>query len=213
VPPRESLAHTSGRRAPAGARAPAARRRAGRGVALAVAAALALAGALSGCGRGEAWTTVTAEDASFRVEMPGRARHARRALGTPAGQAPIEMWVREDGERAFVAGYTELPEAVRARFHPERLLDSARDGAIERVRGKLLREAPRELAGVPGRRIEIAAEGGRVWVRGDLFVRGRRLYQVLATVAPAEAESAAVRRFLDSFAFLPKAEADAPPRG
>lgn len=170
-------------------------------------ALLALLGALA-CGEPEGWTTVTADDASFRVEMPGRAEHARKALGTPAGQAPIEMWVQQDGRRAFVAGFTEYPDAVRQHFDPERLLDSARDGAVERVRGRLVAEAPRELAGVPGRRIEIDAEGGSVRVRGDLFVQGRRLYQVLATVPPKDAASPDIDRFLDSFVLLPRAETE-----
>jgi hypothetical protein len=170
-------------------------------------ALLGLLAALA-CGGPEGWTTVTSDDASFRVEMPGAAEHARKALGTPAGQAPIEMWVQQDGRRAFVAGYTEYPDAVRQHFDPERLLDSARDGAVERVRGKLLKDEPRELGGVPGRRIEIDAEGGSVRVRGDLFVQGRRLYQVLATTAPKDAESPDVQRFLDSFVLLPRVETE-----
>jgi hypothetical protein len=166
-------------------------------------AALALA---LGCGGPEGWTTVTPDDASFRVEMPGRAEHARRALGTPAGQAPIEMWVQQDGQRSFMAGYTEYPDSIRQRFEPDALLDSARDGAVERVRGKLLRDEVRELAGVTGRRLEIDAEGGSVRVIGDFFVQGRRLYQVFATVSPAEAASPDVERFLASFVLLPKVE-------
>jgi hypothetical protein len=166
--------------------------------------AVVLALALVACGRSESWTTVTAGDGTFRVEMPGGAEHARKALGTPVGQAPIEMWVQQDGQRAFVAGFTEYPDAVREHFDPERLLDSARDGAVERVRGKLLRDDPHELAGVKGRRIEIAAEGGSVRVRGDFYVQGRRLYQVLATTAPKDAESPDIERFLGSFVLLPK---------
>jgi hypothetical protein len=160
------------------------------------------------CGEPEGWTTVTAEDASFRVEMPGKAEHARNGLSTPVGRAPIEMWMQQDGKRAFVAGYTEYPDSVRQHFDPDTLLDSARDGAVERVRGKLLRDEPRELGGVRGRRIEIAAEGGSVRVRGDFFVQGRRLYQVLATTTPKDADSPDVERFLGSFVFLPRVETE-----
>ena len=170
-------------------------------------ALLALSLALA-CGGPESWTTVTSDDASFRVEMPGRAEHARKALGTPAGQAPIEMWVQQRSDRSFLAGYTEYPESIRQHFDEDALLDSARDGAVERVRGKLLKDAPRELAGVKGRRIEIAAEGGSVRVRGDFFVQGRRLYQVLATTTPKDADSPDVQRFLDSFVLLPRVETE-----
>jgi hypothetical protein len=42
-------------------------------------------------------------------------------------------------------------------------------------------------------------------VRGDLFVQGRRLYQVFATTKTPDIGSAVVARFLDSFVILPRA--------
>ncbi len=178
-----------------------------------LAAALLLALAL-GCGKEEAaWVTMTADDGSFRAELPGEPKRVSNRFETPAGPAPVEMWVREDGERAFVVGYTEYPERIRSAVGEEELLASARDGAVERVRGRLLIDQPKDQAGVPGRRIEIDAEGGQARVRGDLFVSGRRLYQVFATVAPTEIESSEVQRFLDSFRLLPRVADDvsAPP--
>jgi hypothetical protein len=172
----------------------------GRAV-LALAALLALA-----CGRSETqWSPVDPQDGSFRAELPGKPKRVRNSLETPAGPAPIEMWVVEDGERAFMVGYTEYPERVRAVVDDAELLDSARDGAIARVRGKLLIDEPRQSAGASGRRIEFDAEEGQVRVRGDLFVSGRRLYQAFATVSPTEVDSADVARFLDSFRILPRA--------
>ena len=165
--------------------------------------------ALPGCGRREVeWVTVAPEDGSFRAELPGRAERVQRSLDTPVGPAPIEIWVNQDGERAFMVGYTEYPEKVRGAVEPEELLDSARDGAVAQVAGRLLIDEPRELGEVRGKRIAIDAEGGRVRVRGDLFVVGRRLYQVLATTEPQESDSALVTRFLDSFRLLPRAAAE-----
>jgi hypothetical protein len=156
------------------------------------------------------WVTLTAEDGSFRAELPGEPRRVSNRFDTAAGPAPIEMWVREEGERVFMVGYTEYPEKLRTVVSDEELLTSARDGAVERVRGRLLVDQAKQQGGTPGRRIEIDAEDGQARVRGDLFVSGRRLYQVFATVEPTAIESAEVQRFLDSFRLLPRASADEP---
>jgi hypothetical protein len=160
------------------------------------------------CGKREVvWVTLTADDGSFRAELPGEPRRVSNRFDTAAGPAPIEMWVRQDGERAFIVGYTEYPERLRTVVSDEELLTSARDGAVERVRGRLLIDQPKEQAGAQGRRIEIDAEDGQARVRGDLFVSGRRLYQVFATVEPTAIESVEVQRFLDSFRLLPRVDA------
>jgi hypothetical protein len=169
----------------------------------------ALALALPGCARREVeWVAVAPEDGSFRAEIPGPARKVEHSLDTPVGPAPVEIWLNQDGERAFMVGYTEYPEKVRGVASPEELLDSARDGAVAQVAGKLLIDEPRELGELRGKRIAIDADGGRVRVRGDLFVVGRRLYQVLATTAPEDTDSAEVTRFLDSFRLLPRSDAE-----
>jgi hypothetical protein len=157
------------------------------------------------CGSAETqWTAVDPGDGSFRAELPGKPKRVSNSIETPAGPAPIEMWMVEDGERAFMVGFTEYPERVRAVVEDSELLDSARDGAVARVRGRLLIDEPKQAGGASGRRIEFDAEGGQVRVRGDLFVSGRRLYQAFATVSPTEVDSADVLRFLDSFRILPR---------
>lgn len=177
--------------------------------AIAAIAAIAMGALLAGvlaCGSGETeWTQVDPGDGSFRAELPGTPRHVSNRLETPVGVAPVEMWVVEDGDRAFMVGFTEYPEQLRVVVEERELLDSARDGAVARVRGKLLIDEPKEMNGVSGRRIEFDAEGGEVRVRGDLFVDGRRLYQAFATVSPTEVGAPEVARFLDSFRLLPRA--------
>jgi hypothetical protein len=169
---------------------------------------LLFAGLASGCGRRAAeWVAVTADDGSFRIELPGSPTRVSKRLDTPAGPAPVEMWVRADGDASFIAGYTEYPAAVRAVVDEDELLDSARDGAVARARGRLLIDEPHPQGDVHGRRIAIDAEGGRVRVRGDLYVSGRRLYQVLATTAPPDTDSPEVERFLGSFRIIAPTEA------
>jgi hypothetical protein len=171
--------------------------------------ALSLLLALAACSERKVdWTLVASGDGSFKIEMPGAAKLTSTSLETPVGPAPVQMWVVQDADHAFMAGYVEYPPQVRAQVSDREFLDTARDGAIDRSHGKLLVDQPKEMAGVAGRRIEIDAEGGQVRVRGDLFVQGRRLYQVFATTKPQEIGSAEVARFLDSFVLLPRTEAE-----
>lgn len=163
-----------------------------------------LTAAACGGGGEVKWTSVAAEDGSFKAELPGKVERVSSSMETPAGPAPIEMWVFQDGERAYMVGFTEYPEKVRAVVEDRELLDSARDGAVARVRGKLLIDEPKEAGGMPGRRIEFDAEQGQVRVRGEFYVAGRRLYQVFATVHPQDVESAEVQRFFESFVLLPR---------
>jgi hypothetical protein len=173
-------------------------------------AALGCALAFAACNsdRKVEWTPITASDGSFKIEMPGAAKLTSTSLSTPVGAAPVQMWVVQDDEHAYMAGYVEYPEQLRSKVTEREFLDTARDGAIDRSRGKLLIDEPKEVAGITGRRIEIDAENGAVRVRGDLFVSGRRLYQVFATVKPTEIGSAEVARFLDSFVILPRTDAE-----
>jgi hypothetical protein len=172
--------------------------------------ALALVLALAACGgdREIAWTPVTADDGSFKIEMPGKAELKSASLATPAGPAEQKVYVVQDDEHFYMAGYVEYPAKVRAAVPDREFLDTARDGAVERSRGKLLVDEAKEMNGVSGRRIEVDAEEGSVRVRGDLFVQGRRLYQVFATTKTPDIGSAEVTRFLDSFVILPRAAAE-----
>ena len=172
--------------------------------------ALPLLLALAACGKdGEiVWTPVSADDGSFRIEMPGKAELKSASLATPAGPAEQKVWVVQDDDHFYMAGYVEYPAQVRAKVPDREFLDTARDGAVERSRGKLLVDEPKEMNGVSGRRIEVDAEAGSVRVRGDLFVQGRRLYQVFATTKTPDIGSTEVARFLDSFVILPRAAAE-----
>jgi hypothetical protein len=149
------------------------------------------------------WTPVISEDGRFRVEMPGVPRELARRLDLPFGAAPVHLWVVDDGDRAFIAGYIQYPDRVESVASSDELLDSARDDAVEKAGGVLVQDEPRELLGHRGRSIEIEARDGAVRVRGAFYVADSRLYRVLATTTPDEARSERVERFLASFELTP----------
>jgi hypothetical protein len=155
------------------------------------------------CGEPTRWTQLEPEGGRFEVDMPGVPRKVEREVQLSVGKAPSHLWMVEDGDRAFIVGYTEFPSAVALAVAEDELLDTARDRAVRNVDGRLLRDDARELAGHRGRSIEIDAKDGVVRVRGAYYVAGPRLYQVMATTTPGEATSERVERFLASFALEP----------
>lgn len=159
--------------------------------------------ALVGCSQPVQWTPLEPEGGHFTVEMPGVPRKVEREVKLSFGKAPSRMWMVEDGDRAFIAGYTEFPPAVALAASEDELLDSARDRAVHNVEGTLLRDDAKELSGHRGRAIEIDARNGVVRVRGAYYLAGPRLYQVMATTTPDEASSERVERFLASFSLAP----------
>ena len=165
-----------------------------------VATVLAL---LAGCAERVEWIRVADEREGFLVEMPGTPEKVTREIQLPFGRAPVHMWVVQDGDRAFIAGYTEYPPRVGDVTSDDELLDSARDRAVAGAAAHLLSEEAVELRGHRGRRLRMEARDGAVIVRGALFVAGSRLYQVLATTTPDEADTERVDRFLASFDLPP----------
>lgn len=158
---------------------------------------------LAACQPEVEWTPLAPEDSYFRVEMPGEPQVVRRQVKLPFGDAPVNMWVVDDGDRAFIVGYTQYPERVDSVASEDELLDSARNGHLQNVAGRLVRDEPVERGGHRARAIEIEAAEGAAHVRGELIVAYSRLYQVLATTTPGERDGPMVTRFLESFELLP----------
>ncbi|MDH3684625.1 MAG: hypothetical protein OEP95_00280 [Myxococcales bacterium] len=156
-----------------------------------------------GCQPEVEWLPLEPAGSHFRAEMPGVPQVVRRQVKLPFGDVPVNMWLVEDGDRAFIVGYTEYPEKVGEVATPDELLDSARDGHLQNIAGRLVRDEPTERDGHRGRVIEIEAASGAALVRGELFIAHSRLYQVLATTTPEEREGPLAARFLDSFELLP----------
>jgi len=158
---------------------------------------------LVGCQPEVEWVPLEPADSFFRVEMPGAPQVVRRQVKLPFGDAPVNMWLVDDGDRAFIVGFTEYPEKISEVASDDELLDSARNGHLQNVAGRLVRDEAVERDGHRGRIIEIEAANGAAHVQGELIIAHSRLYQILATTTPDERDGPLVTRFLASFELLP----------
>ena len=157
---------------------------------------------LAGCGGsgGGDWQTFEASDGGFVVSMPGKPVKNQESLATAVG--PLEsysyIYAPSRGKTSFGVDYADYPREVVARNDPERVIDSARDALVTKVRGRLLRQGGIAVDGNPGRELDVALTDGQ-FVRARIFLVGQRQFQVVAVTPDERTGAADATRFLDSF--------------
>jgi hypothetical protein len=151
------------------------------------------------------WVAFSSERWNFSAEFPVAPASETLSLPSPAGPQTMDIFSCEHDLWAYMISALDGP--TTGPENPAKLLDSARDGAVANVRGRLVRETQLEHHGLPARRVEIFADaapeaGGQQRLVGLLLLRQRRLYQVLV-VGPADAKD--LDRVADRFiaAFTP----------
>ena len=161
---------------------------------------LVVAALLAGCG-GTTWTEFSSADGAFSVLMPGTPTEETQTEDTDLGPIDVHLFTFEKGEVAYLVGYNVFPAAVVEAATPAVLLDSARDGQVETVKGTLVSETEITLGTYPGRDLEIQVEGsdGTSSLRSRLFMVGDRLYQLVVGGPKGQSTSADTIKFLDSF--------------
>ncbi len=133
------------------------------------------------------------------IALPEPPKVAKQKVKTATGQLDVTLYsVEIDRSSAYVVTFSDLPENEIAKGSEDRRLDHARDGAISRARGKLKSEIKIEIAGNPGREIQIEGQNGLV-LRVRIYAVGRRLYQVLAMGPAGFCQTKDTRLVLDSF--------------
>jgi hypothetical protein len=99
----------------------------------------------------------------------------------------------------LVVSWTDHPEADKTT--PEQRLLAVRDAALSGASAQTDVALEAAQYGAPGREFTFEKDGVRVSQRA--FVRGRRLYQVLAVRSIGAQREIAARTFLDAFRLLP----------
>ncbi len=154
--------------------------------------------ALAGCERSP-WQEFSSKEGAFSVSMPGAPAEKRQLFDTRSGSVEAHFFTLEHGSAVYMVVYGDYPEAPLAAADKDRILDSARDGAVGNIQGTLLDERTVTLSGHPGREARIQSFDGRLELLMRIYLVNARQYQVV-TVFPKETASTKDRdRFLDSF--------------
>jgi hypothetical protein len=119
----------------------------------------------------------------------------------PADIHPLTFETKDPAAEYWVV-YIDYPELTVRQKGANQLLKEARDGSVNNVRGRLLRERDILVGTHPGKEIEYegTAPGGEIYKSRICLVR-ERLYVVLVTV-PRSGSPERAEKFLDSFRLL-----------
>jgi hypothetical protein len=142
------------------------------------------------------------EAGRFKVRLPGKPKAEAKelALGT-GGQSVTITTERADGPRdtVFAVTYADYPESYR-QVPAKAILDGVRDG-LKGTDGKVTEDKVVFLGDsadkLPGREFRVVA-GSRT-IRARVFLKGTRLYQVMATGVGDRLPTKLVDDFFDSF--------------
>ena len=149
------------------------------------------------------WQPVEDASIGFKVEMPGAPqRIAVQAISDTGGNEPISMLlVKPDSDRTYAIAWAEKPPVARMNdLVPDKTLDQARDGALNRTQTTLVSEIRSNPQGYPGRDVVAHNVGGGI-LDTRLIYAGPRLYMLIATAPSAAARHEQdVIHFFNSFA-------------
>ena len=150
------------------------------------------------------WRAFGPEGAGFSVQMPGVPERRREVARGAAGSIETDVYTLDLPAGGF---YSIVVSRLAKRADPGRetalALESAVDRAVASAAARLVSKQTVFLGGSTGRQVEAevpeSAVAGGATLKGRVFVSGERLYEVMAVVPRAEADSPATARFLDSF--------------
>jgi hypothetical protein len=135
--------------------------------------------------------------------MPGEPKDEINTIQTDSGQIVIHLFGVPIGDTDYIVAYSDYPAELVNEKSPQGVLDSAREGALNNTKGKLLSEQPIELNGFPGRLLVVESPDGKGVAQAKLFLVGNRLYQVFVAALKDKAYTEENQAYLDSFQIMP----------
>jgi len=135
--------------------------------------------------------------------MPGDPNRVLvQATNETGANEPINMLLfKSSSDHTYAVAWAEKPPVARMNdLIPDKTLDQARDGALNRTQATLISEIRSNPQGFPGRDV-VAYNGGGGVLDTRFVYAGHRLYMLIATAPSAAARHEEdVMRFFNSFA-------------
>jgi hypothetical protein len=153
--------------------------------------------ALAGCGA--SFEEYKSAEGQFKISFPGKPKEQTQ----PGPGFTMKAVTVEGRNGAYVAAFGDMPIPEK---EPPAKIDDRLDGAVQGMAttnaGTIKSSNKITINGkYPGREFEIAITRPKQGtVRGKVFLKGRRLYQVFALGTDSFASSGDATKFLDSFA-------------
>lgn len=143
------------------------------------------------------WQELRSEEGNFLVWLPGKAEYQKGESQRNGQKIVTHQWTLSlSDDDVFIVAHNEIPNLKDV----EAELDSSRDGAVEKTKGKLLKEKKRSMGRFPGRHVWVEADGYVVEAR--FAIVQNRQYLVLAVGLKDKAKTDLIRKVLDSMKLI-----------
>lgn len=147
------------------------------------------------------WRTVTVEEGSFSVSMPGQPEHDLMRDETPQlGKVEVHTIRYRGAATMFLVGYVAYASTVPMDSRAE--MESNRDHFVQGVGARVVEQ--HNIAFEGGSGIEFTAESANYRIKSRVYFRDNRSYQLIAAVPNGQTDAEAVERFLGSLKLLAK---------
>ncbi len=149
-----------------------------------------------------AWQTYSYPADGFSISTPSAPTVHTDSVPTDAGNFQLHGYLVEGDAAAWYVGVTDYGSVATGR-NPQTMLQGAKTGAMNNVKGRLINESQITLGVYPG--LSFEAENDTYHFQARLYLVGSTLYQTLIAY-PIGKVPEGVDRFFNSFQLLAKAQ-------
>jgi hypothetical protein len=136
----------------------------------------------------------TSSAGGFSIYMPGTPKESVQYVDSAAGKLELHQFTVEDGNIAYIVMYNDYPRTPESQ---ETFFNNVRDGGANAVKGKVTKEKVISRQGYPGRAFDI--ETTDTLLLQDVYLVGKRLYQIILGVPKADKMPSQANQFFSSF--------------
>ncbi|MGA2047373.1 MAG: hypothetical protein ABSG96_06755 [Terracidiphilus sp.] len=141
------------------------------------------------------WKPYTYRTDGFSASFPSPPTIEKQNVNSSGGAFELRTYEADDSATALIAAVCDYG-ATAASKDPDAVLDDAKKGAVNNIKGQLVSEKKINLGVNHG--VEFEADSDSAHVTARIYLVGSVLYQVIVA-APLKTKYADTSRFLDSF--------------
>ena len=148
------------------------------------------------------------ESDEFKIEFPVKPNFETKKINSAFGESTMNIFsydaskAMKDENLIYMVILTEYPDSLINSDKKEILTEYFRnsvDGAVQRVKGKLISEKNIEIDGFPGREIKIDYGNGMAIINMRSYLVKNKLFVIQTITETKKDSNKSIDRFMDSF--------------
>jgi hypothetical protein len=149
----------------------------------------------------------TSKEGSFKILFPAAPQEQEQTIRSPVGPLVNRVFfcMAANNETVYLVSFANYPDEPLKQYTPEQILNAARNGTVENLKGKLVSEQKLTLDKThPGLEFVIEVPNTAQY-RARIYFANKRLYQVVLVTSPKVTVSAKeIEDYFESFKLIGK---------